>query len=319
MDELVLGVEYELLEDLRVGVSYQHRRLGRVIEDLSPDGGHTYFLANPGELDEGAEAALLAQIEGMDAGDPLRDQLANRLELFRGVRGFDKPVRDYHAIQLTTAKRFSRAFMLQGSYTYSRLRGNFPGLFSPDTGQLDPNISSQYDLSELLSNRSGPLPHDRPHSFKLDGYYNFDLRQAGRVTAGARLRAQSGIPRNVLARHGGYGQLESFLLPRGAEGRTAMTGNADLHVAYGRRLGKVELEIYAELFNLLNTQQETAVDNEYTTDVVDPIVGGTQEDLPYAKNQNGAMGETVTRKLNHGNTTARTLPLSARFGLTLTF
>src|SRR5687768_4447163 len=38
MDELVLGAEYELLEDLTVGLSYQNRRLGRVIEDVSADG-----------------------------------------------------------------------------------------------------------------------------------------------------------------------------------------------------------------------------------------------------------------------------------------
>jgi hypothetical protein len=319
MDELVLGVEYELIEDLRVGLSYQSRRLGRVIEDLSPDGGHTYFLANPGEFDEGAEADLVARIERMDRDDPVREQLRHRLELFRGVRNFDRPRRDYHALQLTAAKRFSRSFMLQGSYTWSRLRGNFPGLFSPDSGQLDPNISSQYDLAELLSNRDGPLPHDRPHSFKLDGYHTFDLQRAGRVTTGARLRAQSGVPRNVLGRHAGYGQLESFILPRGAAGRTAPTAAADLHVAYGRQLGHVDLELSFELFNVASSQQETAVDNEYTTDVVDPIVGGTLEDLPYAKRQGGAPGEIIRRKQNFGNTTARSLPLSARFGVTLTF
>jgi hypothetical protein len=320
MDELVLGVEYEVLEDLRVGLSYQNRRLGRVIEDLSPDGGQTYFLANPGEFSKDEEQKLIDQIEGMDEEDPIREQLVNRLNLFQRVRNFDKPRRDYHAVQVTAAKRFSRAFMLQGSYTWSRLRGNFPGLFSPDSGQLDPNISSQYDLSELLSNRDGALPHDRPHSVKLDGYYTFDLKQAGRITAGARLRAQSGVPKNVLARHAGYGRLESFLLPRGEAGRTDMTANADLHVAYARQLGsRMELELFAEVFNVLNSQQQTAVDNEYTTDVIDPIVGGGLEDLPYAKNANGAMGRIVTRKQNFGNTTARTAPLSARFGATLSF
>ncbi len=320
MDELVLGVEYELLEDLRVGLSYQNRRLGRVIEDLSSDGGHTYFLANPGEFDEDAEADLVAQIASMDEDSLLRTQLQNRLELFRGVRGFDKPTRDYHALQLTASKRFSRSFMMQGSYTFSKLTGNFPGLFSPDTGQLDPNISAQYDLAELMSNRGGALPHDRPHSFKVDGYYTFDLKQAGHVTAGARLRALSGAPRNALGRHAAYGQLESFILPRGTSGRTAMTANADVHVAYGRHLGAgMDLEVFFELFNLLNMQQETAVDNELTTDTVDPIVGGSEEDIAHLKVIGGEMGRTIRRKQNYGNTTARTLPLSARFGVTLSF
>jgi outer membrane receptor protein involved in Fe transport len=318
MDELVVGVEYELLEDLRVGLSYQNRRLGRVIEDLSTDGGNTFFLANPGEIDGDAIAALEKQVAGMEDG-PARDQLRNRVELFKGVTRFDKPSRNYDALQLTVAKRFSRALMLQGSYTYSKLRGNFPGEFSPDTGQLDPNISSQYDLAELLSNRNGALPHDRPHSFKLDGFYAFDLGKVGLVTTGARLRAQSGSPTNTLGRHASYGALESFILPRGSAGRTAFEANADLHVAWARRMAGLGVELSLDLFNLLNTQEQTAVDNEYTTDVVDPIVGGTAADLPYLVRLNGPEGSLARRKQNFGNTTVRSAPLSARVGVTLSF
>jgi hypothetical protein len=57
----------------------------------------------------------------------------------------------------------------------------------------------------------------------------------------------------------------------------------------------------------------------YTTDVVDPSVGGGKGDLPYLERIGGADGEIARRKLNFGNTTARVLPLSARFGVTLTF
>ncbi|MBA2541046.1 MAG: TonB-dependent receptor, partial [Deltaproteobacteria bacterium] len=49
MDEIIGGFEYEILDDLKVGVSYQHRALGRVIEDVSTDGANTYIIANPGE------------------------------------------------------------------------------------------------------------------------------------------------------------------------------------------------------------------------------------------------------------------------------
>src|SRR5262249_41933905 len=133
-----------------------------------------FFIANPGEFDDGEEQKLLAQIQSMPDSQT-RQALVNRLIAYRGVRNFDVPRRDYNALQLTASKRFSRNFFLQGSYTYSRLTGNFPGLFNPDSGQLDPNITSQYDLYELLSNRRGPLPADRPHMLKVDGYYTFDL------------------------------------------------------------------------------------------------------------------------------------------------
>src|SRR5678815_4237836 len=108
--------------------------------------------------------------------------------------------RDYNALQLTVSRR-SKQLILQGSYTYSRVTGNYPGLISYDNGQVDPNISSQYDLIELLANRQGALPQDRPHYIKLDGYYVFDFKKAGRATLGWRARALSGVPRNVLAGH----------------------------------------------------------------------------------------------------------------------
>ncbi|MFH0899985.1 MAG: TonB-dependent receptor, partial [Pseudomonadota bacterium] len=196
VDEAVAGIEYEVFEDLLVGLSYQNRRLGRVIEDLSTDGAATYMIANPGELDEDEESRLEDEIEslaheiaGLGDSDPAKkEELAAELEgleveldMFRKIRGFDKPRRDYHAVTLHANKRMSRNFFLQASYTYSRLEGNYPGLFSPDTNQLDPNVTSMYDLTELVANRDGPLPHDRPHTFKLDGVYGIDLREAGIV------------------------------------------------------------------------------------------------------------------------------------------
>jgi outer membrane receptor protein involved in Fe transport len=325
LDEIVVGVEYEVLEDLRLGVSYQNRRLGRVIEDVSTDGGNTYFIANPGEFSDGAEQDLIDQINSFNMDDPRREQLKTRLQAFQQTRRFDEPQRVYNAVQLTASKRFSRDFMVQGSYTYSNLEGNFPGLFSPDTGQLDPNITSMYDLFELLANRNGKLPFDRPHAFKLGGYYKFDLKEAGLVTAGARIRAQSGVPITPLGNHSAYGREEAFLLPRGTAGRTAFESAVDLHVAYGRKLGSMELEVFFELFNLLNNQGETGVDQEYTLTFTDPIVGGDEGDLNYLKASDGSSvhGDGTTspaaKLLNYQNTNAKQAPLAARIGLSLSF
>lgn len=323
LDELTVGVEYEILEDLRVGVSYQNRRLGRVIEDMSVDGASTYYIGNPGEFSDSEEDKLLNEIEDLEAGGMAtkdqRDAAIKSLEDYRGIRKImDKPVRDYNAVQLTASKRFSRAFMIQGSYTYSKLRGNYPGLFSPYRNQLDPNITSQYDLLEFLANRMGDLPFDRPHQFKVDGYYTFDLQKAGRVTAGARFRAQSGFPLTPLAPHNSsYGDNESFLLPAGAFGHTDFTTGVDLHVAYGRKLGNMDLELYFELFNVMNNQYQTAVDFSYTPDPSDPIVGGEKSDLSHLKSV--TTHSQVALNPNFRNTRGRAAPLSGRFGLTLSF
>ena len=235
------------------------------------------------------------------------------------------------------SKRLSKGLFVQASYTFSRTEGNFPGSVSYDNGQIDPNISSQYDLIELLANRIGPLPYDRPHYIKLDGYYTFDLDKSNLLTLGTRLRAVSGIPRNALGAHYLYGPDESFLLPRGQFGRTEIEHSIDLKVSYGRRLSRgMTAELYLDLFNLMNQQGTFDVDATYapavrqavpgggggTENNVNPISGGTYDDLIWAKSIDGSGAETATptaRNPNFQRTASRYAPASAQIGFRLTF
>ena len=329
LDELVLGVEYELVDDLKVGVTLQNRRLGRVIEDVSTDGADTYIIANPGEWSQAEEDKVLAQLAA--AGTPEEvERLEKELALYRGIRLFDKPTRDYNALQFTVTRRFSKAFYMQGSYTYAQHRGNFPGLISYDNGQVDPNISSQYDLIELLGNRVGALPLDRPHYIKIDGYYTHDMKKAGELTFGVRARALSGVPVEAIGGHHLYGPAESFLLPRGAMGRTSFVHGVDLKLAYGRSLSRgMKLEVFGDVFNVYNRQEEGSVDEIYTdgserNNFANPIIGGSYEDLIWLKalDDNGKEPGSpvpVIRNKNFGRTTSRGAPLSVRFGVRLSF
>ncbi|MBA3540245.1 MAG: TonB-dependent receptor [Deltaproteobacteria bacterium] len=330
MDEIIAGFEYEILDDLKIGLSYQNRRMGRVIEDVSTDGAETYIIANPGEWDQDEENKLQARIDRTDDLQE-KNRLLRQLKLFQGIRTFDKPSRDYNALQFTLTRRFSKKLYVQGSYTYSRITGNYPGLISYDNGQVDPNISSQYDLIELLANRIGPLPQDRPHYIKLDGYYTFDLKSAGELTTGIRLRALSGIPQQALAGHYLYGPDESFLLPRGQIGRTDFEHGLDIHVAYARKLNKnMRLEIYADIFNAYNRQGSAATDDTYAPQFAlsgdeqnaNPIAGGTYEDLMWLKAYDGSGNETakpIGRNPNYRNTVGRYGPSNVRLGMRLTF
>ncbi len=330
LDEFVVGAEYEVIDDLKVGLSYQNRRLGRVIEDVSPDGANTFIIANPGEWSSDEERRLEAQIARTD-DMATKTRLQNELTLFQGIRIFDKPRRDYNAVQLTVTRRFSRQLYVQGSYTYSRVIGNYPGLIASDTGQIDPNISTQYDLIELLANRQGPLPQDRPHYVKLDGYYTFDFRKQGALTLGARIRAFSGIPKTALAAHYLYGANESFLLPRGALGRTDFEHGIDLHVEYDRDLGRgMTMGVFVDVFNLYDYQGSATIDTTYAPATTitgqpqnaNPVSGGSYEDLIWVKRVDTHGNETSTpigRNPNFGNTASRYAPAFGRLGARLTF
>jgi outer membrane receptor protein involved in Fe transport len=324
IDEGILGAEYELMADFKMGINYVHRTLPVAIEDMSTDGGTSYFVANPGEnFDDEAQEWDDKAAAVMDSDPDLAAVYATRAANMRTIKNLDKPVRNYDAIQITANQRFSKSAMILASYTYSRSVGNFPGLFSTETGQLDPNLTSMYDLPDLMANRYGPMGLDRPHSLKVDGFYQFDLKKAGLVVLGASFRGQSGIAHNALGAHWAYQQGESYLLPRGSANRSPFTWTTDVKATYGRRIAKGQtVEAFVDVFNLFNRQEELDSDEIYTRNNANPIVGGDFEDLRHAKTLDVGGSEvnaTPVLNKNYGNLNARQAPLSIRFGLRYTF
>jgi hypothetical protein len=121
-----------------------------------------------------------------------------------------------------------------------------------------------------------------------------------------------------------YGDSESYLLPRGAIPRSPVTTQFDVRLAYGYRMNKTTtLEGFINVFNLLNQQEELDLDEEYTQDAANPVVGGQMSDLAHVKVIDVATGQelnqTITPKKNFGNTTVRTSPRNIQIGFRLTF
>jgi outer membrane receptor protein involved in Fe transport len=322
-EELIIGTEYEVLPDMTVGANYIHRTLPVVIEDMSTDGGANYFIANPA-VNYDDEAKKLDDLAAKTSDMALQALYQQRARNLRTVKFMDPPSRNYDAIELTAKKRPTGKSLLQASYTYSRAVGNYPGLFSTETGQLDPNITSQYDLPDLMPNRYGPSGLDRPHNLKIDGFYSFDLKKAGLFILGATVRAQSGTPHNTLAAHPVYGGGESYLLPRGALYRSPASARFDTHLSYGYQINKTtRLEGFVDIFNLFNTQTETDIDEIYTVDSSLPIVGGDAKDLLHAKLTDPAStrqsNAVVSKNLNYGKLTGHQSPLTGQLGFRLTF
>ncbi len=328
LDESAAGVEFEIAEDTKLSLTYKNRRLGQVLEDVSTDNAQTYVLANPGSWSKEEEEKLQGRID-RETDAATRSRLLNELRQFRGIRNFDSPRRDYNSFTAALSKRFSRGLFLQSSYTYSRTEGNYQGLFSSTNGQVDPNITSLFDLPELMANRDGALPQDRPHHFKFDGIYNYDLHSGGELVTGLSFRATSGTPIDATGAHYRYGQDETMLLPRGGLGRIEFSYNASIKIGYRRNIGNgMRLEGFVDFFNInafefLGGQGTASVDQSYTRSNVNPVVGGRYEDLVYLKeldNSSGAeTGRPVLRNLNFGNATSLAASPSARITARLSF
>jgi len=322
-DEIVLGTEYEVIPDLKLGLTYQHRSLENVIEDVSTDGGNNYLITNPSKsFDKQADELHAQAMQLMQSADPQQQALGelyeSRAQQLYYVDQFEAPRRDYDAVILTAVQRPTRNSLLQASYTYSRSKGNYPGLFSTETGQLDPNITSLYDLPDLMANRYGPMGLDRPHNLKVDGFYLFNLKKAGEIVTGASYRVQSGLPHNALGAspHPGYGPSESYLLPRGVMERSPVTSQLDIRLSYGYRFNKnTKLEGFLNIFNLFNSQDQLNQDENYTYDAANPIIGGSPSDLDHIKTLDPDTGQelnvTPIKNPNFQHTGANNATVSA--------
>jgi Carboxypeptidase regulatory-like domain len=328
------AVEYELFADLSVGFEYQGRRQGPIIEDMSANDGQTYFIANPsqGSTFTGPDGTMY---------DPVNVSALDRITRRTFTTQFPKPVRSYDGFTFSVKKNFSSSWLAQVSYTYSSLRGNYPGFFRPEDGQLDPGITSMFDLASLLANQEGPLPGDKPHSFKGYGSYNFDLGPRLQVLAGTALRVTSGTPVNYLVRHPLYGNGQGFALPRGSAGRTPVVTNLDLKGGVTYTITPpYKVQFTVDVFNILNQQTATSLDQNWTfgssaTSAAQVAIGGqcgsrnavsksnpisaALADCPDLQYLKGNSGNPVTINTNFGRPTAYQVPLSVRFGLELTF
>jgi hypothetical protein len=327
INEIVVGGQYDLGLDIVVGAYYTFRNLGSIVEDMSVDGGTNYFIANPGMAPDPKVAAQLEQeakrAQEAAAARPQDLALATdanvaqaRLDVYRANVLFPPAKRDYHAVTFLVNKRLSKRFAILANYTYSRLIGNFPGLFSPYVNQLDPNITSQYDIIDLTVNRDGPLNNDRPHNIKATGFYVQPIGN-GALTLSLTFTAISGRPIQTLGAHAAYGLRQTLILPNGTAGRTPMITQLDLHIGYDYKLAKASsLSVYLDIVNLLNQQQITNVDDEYTSSLVSPIVYGKPSDLRYLQTNDGT---PLVINSNYGQPTAFQTPLYLRAGARLTF
>jgi outer membrane receptor protein involved in Fe transport len=245
-EEFVGGFEYEVARNFSIGVKGTRRQLGDVIEDISVDGGHTYFIANPG----GTYTANPV------TGEVLLDDEGNPAPVT-----FPLAERNYTAFELSFNKAFSNNWQLAASYVWSKNEGNYGGLFRQDNGQLDPNITSIFDLPSLLEGAFGLLNNDRPHQFKAYGSYQWPFK----LVTGFYGEVMSGTPISKLGGHTVYGRRERFITDRGTEGRTPTFSHLDLHLEYPIKLSeRTNLRLIADVFNIFAREEAFTVDNEWT-------------------------------------------------------
>jgi hypothetical protein len=240
--EFQLGVTRELNwgGGLVLGARYIRKDLVRTIEDvgvLVPNVGEVFYIANPGE---GISLSLM---------DP-------------SVPAFPKAERQYDGVELTLERRFANNWALFGSYTWSRLYGNYSGLASSDEdGRTAPNVNRFFDHIENTFDRNGNLVYgrlgtDRPHQFKAQLLY----RTKWNTTVGLNQRVASGLP---ISEEGNVPvDMPFFPYGRNNLGRTDVFSQTDLSLFQDVRFGRQAVQFSVTVLNLFDQDAVTRRYNE---------------------------------------------------------
>ena len=205
VDEFVVGWQQELGRDISYEIRGIYREQGRALEDVqfnSVEATENYYANYYFGYLLGAtlDTVPFPNDPQGPAGAPFGEYvLGNPGD--NTPAGFPKAVRKYYALEGLLSKRFGDHWLFYGNMRFSRLRGNYEGLFRNDNGQSDPNISSLFDFpnSPILEGQfqNGTLNTDRPYSMKLFGSYQWD----NGVNLGAALNVAAGTPRTPLLAH----------------------------------------------------------------------------------------------------------------------
>jgi outer membrane receptor protein involved in Fe transport len=258
-DEYTIGVEKALSPTLSIGLKGTYRTLGRTVEDRCDldyndplAQGASCAIFNPG-----SSSVQNGGILSCNASDNPTDPQAGLCGLPAVAVGPAKRI--FRGIELTARKQFSQTLWAQASYLYSTLRGNYSGAIREGDGQTDPGINADYDYNQFLINAYGNLELDRPHQVRVDAVYNAPFGLA----VGVQAYARSGNPTSRQGRYNTFYPTELFLDQRGSNGRLPTDYEANLSLAYNLNVGPVTITPQLYIFNVLNRQTVTGIDQRF--------------------------------------------------------
>ncbi len=298
-DEIIAGVEYELVKNWSFGIKGIYKAVGQTVEDRcdlqDPRVGLSSYVP--------AGALTTCALVNMGDDSPIQVIKDPTNPECQGPDGNPTtldgncasivPSRIYRGLELTATHRVSSNFYLLANYIYSKLVGNYSGNLSQtrEAGQSDPNINADFDYIDLTPYAFGTLRNNRTHQFKLSGTYSLPFG----LTGSTAIRFASGRPMSVRGyARAGYSQ-ERYYIDRGSFGTLPSTYQIDLHLEYALKLGPVTISPVVDVFNVTDFQGTTSRDEVFCTStstcnlkvdangVADPVNGVARKDGPYTQ------------------------------------
>jgi hypothetical protein len=249
-DEFMVGAAFQLTPRLSLRAYGRYREGSNFWEDVN--NGARQFADAPPEI-----SAL---------GPFIPDLTDRRLEIGNGVASgstyviaeLDGAYTKYREATAEAEWRADRAFV-RGSYTLSKYWGNFDQDNTTIGNDMNTFIGSSLTADgpgrQLWNFREGRLRGDRPHMFKVYGFYQLGWN----ASVGVFAFAQSGQPweswdrRPYLAIGGENSDNGMFVEPAGSR-RSDPHAQLDLNYTQNVSLGRYTLQLIADVYNVLDKQ-----------------------------------------------------------------
>ena len=285
-DEFTFGFETEVFESMSWGSRFVYRELKESIEDGALYDARREAIArweeDTGKTAENWPGAWVLLNPGRDVtikydmdGDGVKDELTMLAEDI----GLPQAERTYLALENTISGNVTDELYINASYTWTHSYGNTEGLIRTDNGQADPGWTMSGDYPETTDHGKGNLPNDRRHAFKISGTY--DITES--LVLGFVSTAVEGRPYNSFGRHPedvdsclttscytqawwntSYANNNFYTdgepVPRGTAGKLDWMFNIDMSLAYNIELAGGDLSLKATVYNLLDSDTATDVD-----------------------------------------------------------
>lgn len=292
-DEITIGYQQEVFDTMTFGTRLIWRDLGNGIEDsdittplnkklaelgYDPVGG-TWILHNPN-----SSSTVVDEFDGDE------DNGYESVTLSPDELPFDTMERHYAALEFTLDGAVTDELRIFASYTLSKNWGNTEGLVKTDNNQADPGWTTSYDYGDIMDHGYGLLPNDHTHVFKLNGSYditeNLSFGFVGSISEGRPQNYLGKHPKNVdscttgnvwdacegASGHSSFYDENGNPAKRGSKGNLDWLTNIDLSLTYTTELMEGNLSFKATVYNVLNSDTATNINETRTKDGEDGLI-----------------------------------------------
>jgi len=167
-DEILIGIDHELLPNFKVGLSYQYNKKSNIVDGalLNPDTGKSFY-----RPDSGYWVSFTPTVPALDIFPAQKITMyfakADAPSMFLSLMNIPDAYRKYSGLELTVEKRMSNGWQLGGSVDISKSWGNHQGDYVNIHG-----LAATGNNANWFVNNDGRLNDDKPLVIKIFGVFN---------------------------------------------------------------------------------------------------------------------------------------------------